>query len=236
MTEAPSEPPSGIVIGLYTGKPQHRWPGRPPSAIAKQPVEGPMQIDEHGFVEDSQADLKVHGGPEKAIHHYASEHMAFWCDAFPEQAVQFNPGCFGENISTIGLTEDNLCLGDVLSLGTARVQVCQGRQPCWKLNAHTGLEQMAARFQKTGRTGWYYRVLECGAVATGDRLELLERLHPDWSLKRLIEARFDPRLDVEVSAGLANVAVLSENWRAAFTKKSERGYVENTDRRLKGIS
>ncbi len=235
MIASAAEEPSGTIIGLYVGSPQQRWPGKPPSAIAKQPVDRPMRIDEHGFVDDQQADLTVHGGAEKAIHHYASEHMAVWRDVFPEQAAQFQPGCFGENISTTGLTEDVLCLGDILSLGSAKVQVCQGRQPCWKLNAHTGLDQMAAQFQKTGRTGWYYRVLESGTVEVGDRLELLDRLHPNWTLQRLIEARFDPRLDTGVAAELSGLTVLSQNWREAFEKKRRRGYVENTDRRLKGI-
>ena len=236
MTIPPVEEASGTVVGIFVGKPQDRWPGKPPSAIGKQPADGPMRIDGHGFVEDEQADLAVHGGPEKAIHHYASEHMDFWRGRFPDSAEQFRPGCFGENISTTGLTEQTLCLGDVLTLGTARVQVCQGRQPCWKLNAHTGLEQMAIEFQKTARTGWYYRVLENGRIAIGDRLELLERTHAEWPLEKLIAARFDPKLDRDVAAGLSRVQVLSQNWREAFAKKSQRGFVENTDRRLKGIS
>ena len=236
MTASTAEEPSGVIIGLYVGKPEQRWPGKPPSAIGKQPVDRPLHVEAHGFTEDSQADLAVHGGPEKAVHHYASEHMAFWRDMFRERAAQFGPGCFGENVSTSGITELNLCLGDTLSMGTAKVQVCQGRQPCWKLNAHTGLEQMAVQFQKTGRTGWYYRVLETGTAALGDQIELVDRMHADWSLQRLIAARFDPRLETEIAAELAELPSLSQNWREAFGKKTKRGFVENTDRRLKGAS
>ncbi len=225
---------SAIVAGLFVGKIKNLWPDKPPSAIAKQPVDGPLHIETNGFVEDQQADIAVHGGPEKAIHHYASEHMDFWRDTFPEAAAQFRAGCFGENISTTGLTEENLHLGDVLSLGSATVQVCQGRQPCWKLNAHTGLNKMAAQFQKTGFTGWYYRVLENGMVKVGDKMEVIERIHMDWSLQRLIHARFNPRLDTAIAAELAEFNALSKNWREAFAKKAVKGFSENTDKRLKG--
>ena len=226
--------PSGKILSLFTGRVENRWPGKAPSAINKQLAEGPLDLAEHGFVDDRQADLKVHGGPEKAVHHYASEHMDFWRRMFPGHADRFVPGCFGENISTAGLHEDNLCLGDILSLGTGRVQICQGRQPCWKLNEHTGITEMAAKFQKTGRTGWYYRVLETGIVAAGDDVKLLERSHPQWSLNRLIKARFDPNLAVGDALELSQLSALSAHWRQAFGKKSQSGYVENTDSRLLG--
>jgi len=236
MSASDTSPPFGTIVGLFTGKVAHPWPGKPPSAIAKRSVDGPQHIDANGFVDDQQADLTVHGGLEKALHHYPSEHMAFWRNTFPAQANQFASGCFGENLSTTGITEQDLCIGDILSLGSARVQVCQGRQPCWKLNTHTGLDQMAARFQTTGRTGWYYRVLESGTVKTGDHIELIDRLSPDWSLSKVISARFDPCLDIAVAAELATLHALSASWRTAFGKKSNRGFTENTDERLQGAS
>lgn len=226
--------PAGRILSLFTGKAESLWPDRPASAIAKQLAGGPLSLGELGFAGDQQADLKVHGGPEKAVHHYASEHMDFWRRTFPDHAGRFVPGGFGENVSTVGLDEDNLCLGDVLSLGTARVQVCQARQPCWKLNLHTDIAEMAATFQKTGRTGWYYRVLENGVVAAGDEMSLLERSLPHWPLRRLIKARFDPDLDIAEALELSQLAVLSTNWRQAFARKSHAGYVENTDARLLG--
>ncbi|MEM7221970.1 MAG: MOSC domain-containing protein [Pseudomonadota bacterium] len=222
------------ITALFVGKVEDRWPGKAPSAIGKRATEAVLRLEENGFLEDSQADLTVHGGPEKAVHHYAAEHMAHWRRIFPEKAAQFLPGCFGENISTIGLNEQNLCLGDVLTMGSARVQITQGRQPCWKLSAHTGIEQMAARFQLSGRTGWYYRVLESGEVQAGDQLRLAERPHPDWPLERVIKARFDPRLDPDDARALAGLPALSESWRAAFRKKQERAFKEDTRARLEG--
>lgn len=226
--------PAGRIQSLFVGTAEARWPGRPPSAIGKQPTAGPLRLDWTGFIDDEQADLSVHGGLEKAVHHYAGEHMAFWKSEFPGKEDFFASGCFGENVSTSGLSETNLCLGDVFSFGTARVQVCQGRQPCWKLNAHTGLESMAARFQTSGRTGWYYRVLETGIVEAGSVMSLLDRIHPDWPLNQVIKARFDANLPLSLAGDLSRLPALSSSWRRAFERKSQRGYNENTDLRLKG--
>ena len=223
---------SGTIEGLFIGTIGRPWPDKPSTAISKQQVRGAVQIDARGLEGDEQADLKVHGGPEKAIHHYAAEHMQHWRRVFPEHASTFQPGCFGENISTTGLTEEMLCIGDELQLGTARVQVCQGRQPCWKLNAHIGLPEMAAQFQRSGRTGWYYRVLEAGIVKSGDAVTVSRRLHPEWPLSRIIAARFNPRLETDIAATLAQIESLSASWRNAFAKKSDKNYRENTDKRL----
>lgn len=223
----------GIIIGLYAGTPEELWPGRPPSAIRKSAVIGPVKVDKCGFTQDRQADLNVHGGEEKAIHHYPSEHMVFWQKMFPGDARRFVSGCFGENISTTGLTEHNLCLGDILTLGSALVQVCQGRQPCWKLNAHLENKQMAAQFQRTLKTGWYYRVLEEGTVTTADTMRLVDRPNPDWPLFKVSQARFSKLLDTRSAHELVSLPELSESWRAALVKK-QAGLIENTSLRLEG--
>lgn len=225
---------TGKINSLFIGKIESRWPDKAPSAIGKRSTNATLCLEWNGFVEDRQADLKVHGGPEKAVHHYAAEHMNFWRRSFPEQAGQFVPGCFGENISTLGLNEGNLCLGDIFSMGSAKVQICQGRQPCWKLNAHMEINEMAAAFQRTALTGWYYRVLETGSVRVGDMVALIERPLPEWHLKRLINARFNPRLDPEQAEELSNLQAISESWREAFRKKQSKNFKENTAARLNG--
>ncbi len=228
-------PPASVsVTGLFIGKAMHRWPGRAASAIGKSRTMETLALGPHGFEKDQQADLAVHGGADKALHHYAADHYASWAAEKPELVQKFVPGGFGENISATGFTEENLCIGDILTLGSATIQISQGRQPCWKLNAHMEDETMANRFQKTGLTGWYYRVLEPGHVATGDTLKLMERPCPAWPLSRAIAARFDPRLPIDVAAELAALPQLAANWREAFAKKSQRGFSENTDARLRG--
>ena len=222
------------IVSLFVGDVKNPWPDKAPSAIAKQSTDVVLRLESDGFTNDNQADLKVHGGPEKALHHYAAEHMDYWRQTFPDHAEKFLPGCFGENISTIGLSEQNLCLGDILTMGSAKVQICQGRQPCWKLNAHTAITQMAAAFQRTARSGWYYRVLETGNVQAGNEIRLIERSQPDWTLDRLIKARFNPRLCSSEARELSASTQLSESWREAFRKKQDRSFEENTNSRLNG--
>lgn len=224
---------SSIVEGLFVGKVADRWPGKPPSAIQKDPATGPQDIGVHGFVRDAQADLEVHGGADKAIHHYAFDHYAAWQleGCIPGGT---KPAAFGENISTTGLTEDTLCIGDILKLGSATVQVSQGRQPCWKLGLHTGQEKMPYLFQKTGRTGWYYRVLDVGVVSVGDTITLAERPQPDWTVRRVTQARLTKRIAPAEAIQLADMPELADGWRAAFAKMAAGQMREDTSGRLDG--
>ncbi|MEP1932654.1 MAG: MOSC domain-containing protein [Roseibium sp.] len=223
------------ILGLYIGQPEHRWEGKEPSAIRKIRAEGTQDVNQTGFVLDQQADLTVHGGLEKAIHHYPSEHYSQWQEQFPETSAAYQIGGFGENLSTAGFTEEDLCVGDVIAAGSARLQISQGRQPCWKLNLHTGNSKMAAAFQKAGKTGWYYRVLETGHITVGDDMKIIERPCPDWILRDVILARFNPRLDQETAARLAELRELAEPWRISFAKKAHPAFHEDTSRRLKGV-
>lgn len=221
------------VTGLFLGRIENRWEGRPPSAIGKIAVDGRQSIEAFGFSEDAQADLKHHGGADKAIHHYATDHYATWMSegAMPQGTV---PAAFGENIATKGMTETTVCIGDIFRLGSALVQVSQGRQPCWKLGAHTGNARMPLLFTRSGRTGWYYRVLETGSTAPGDSIELTERPQPDWTVHRVTAARLLRKASQQECAALAALPELAEGWRAAFSKMAGGDYHEDTATRLQG--
>ena len=138
------------------------------SGIDKHPVGVRLWLGLEGLNGDEQADRRFHGGPEKALHHYARDHYPAWLEALGERAVLGGPGAFGENISTAGMTESEVCVGDVYRAGTALIQVSQARQPCWKLDHRFGRRGMAAQVQASGMTGWYYRVLRTGWLAVGD--------------------------------------------------------------------
>ena len=222
------------IVSLFTGEPEDRWDGKAPSAIGKSLADGVLQVTRTGITGDQQADLSVHGGPEKALHIYPSEHYDHWREAFPEKAEIYRPGGFGENIASEGFTEEDLCIGDILSAGTVRMQISQGRQPCWKLNLHTDNPTQAAQFQKTGRTGWYFRVLQEGAFQAGDELTLVERPCPEWNLREVIHARFNPRLDPAVAQALSELEQLAEPWRVSFAKKANPSFREDTSKRLNG--
>jgi len=203
------------------------------SAIAKRPRQGPVLAGPEGLDGDEQGDRRVHGGPDKAIHHYPHDHYAAWRAELGPHPLLEAPGAFGENISTRGVTEADLCLGDRLRLGAAVVEVSQGRQPCWKLSDRFGIADLARRVQDSGRTGWYYRVLEPGPVQAGDVLELLERPWPDWPLTRLAGLLYWRTLD---RAGLVAALALPlvPSWRKVFERRLEQGRTENWDVRLHG--
>jgi MOSC domain-containing protein YiiM len=115
------------------------------SAIAKSPLEGMQRVTLLGILGDEQGDLRVHGGPDKAIHHYPADHYARWRNDIGAHPLLDAPGAFGENISTHGMAEDAICLGDRFRLGTALVEVSQSRQPCWKLSDRFAVSDMARR-------------------------------------------------------------------------------------------
>lgn len=145
-----------------------------PSGIYKQAVNQALSIGVEGLAGDQQADRRVHGGPEKAVHLYPARHYPRLAARFPEAAGQLLPGSMGENISTPDLDESDVRIGDIWRLGGARLQVCQPRSPCWKIDERFACEGMAAFIAEERLTGWYWRVLTPGQVAPGDPL-LLEQ-------------------------------------------------------------
>ncbi len=223
-----------IVIGaVLTGRVAPLGDGSATSAIAKTSVEGPVAVGPLGLSGDAQADRRVHGGPEKAVHHYALDHAAAWRADLPGLPdLLERPGAFGENISTHSLTEHDVCVGDLWRAGSALLQVSQARQPCFKLNLRFGVSDMARRVQASGRTGWYYRVIEEGFVAAGDALDLVERPHPDWPLSRLLHHFYVDRLDAAALREIAGLAALTESWRSLAARRLASGAVEDWRRRL----
>lgn len=203
------------------------------SGIDKQPVATSVEVASEGLLGDHQGDRKNHGGPEKAIHHYSRDHYDWW----QEHYSGLNPpldraGRFGENISTRGLDESVVCIGDVFRLGTAVVQVSQGRQPCWRLNARFNEKAMARRVQESARTGWYYRVLKSGKVAPGDSLQLLERPAENWKLQRVLHVLYRDTLNREALSELAELPVLADSWRNLVRRRLEKAEVEDWTARL----
>lgn len=211
------------LLGLRIGRVQTFGPAGQPSAISKMPVSGPLLLDKLGLQGDEQADRKHHGGVDKALHHYPFEHYATWSAALPDQAHLFHPGGFGENLCTQGLHEENVCLGDIFRLGSGLIQVSQGRSPCWKLNHRFGISDMVHRVTVSGRSGWYYRVLAAGSVLPDEPLTLLQRPYPAWPLARLFKQLHHSNPDRHALAELAELAVLSPNWREKAANRLKSG-------------
>lgn len=213
-TAVPDRPVDVAVLALLRGK-ASAFRAAELSAIAKSPIAGPVAISPLGLDGDEQANRIFHGGVDKAIHHYPFDHYAAWRSELGDHPLLRAAGGFGENISTLGLTEDRVWLGDRFRLGTALIEVSHGRQPCWKLSHRFGRAELTARVVRTGRAGWYYRVLEPGQASAGDRLTLVERGLREWNLARLFavlignKARQHPAEWRELAA----LPVLAEAWR-----------------------
>lgn len=225
----------GRVLSVHTGRVRpYTRPGST-SAIDKQPVAGAVAVQALGLVGDEQADTRHHGGPDKAVHVYAWSHYPWWRTAIGAPEVLQRPGAFGENLSVEGVDEHSVCLGDTWQVGSARLVVTQGRQPCWKLNERFGVPDMARRVQDTGRTGWYLRVLQPGHVQAGDTIQLTARPHPDWPLERLaglIRARVTDPAVLQHTLALP----LPPSWHKLFEQRMASGSVEAWERRLDGTS
>lgn len=206
------------------------------SGIVKQRQETALKLSFEGLEGDEQADLRFHGGPEKAVHHYPAEHYEFWRTVCPASAIPLVPGAFGENISTFGMTEKTVCIGDVYRTGSVLLQVSQGRQPCWKLNRRLNEREAALLMQTSGATGWYYRVLEEGTLKSCEPLTLVDRPCPAWPMERLISALFpldpaDQRL-VDEWRQASSIRQLAARWQTTFARRVQLGAIEEWTHRL----
>ncbi len=177
------------------------------SGIFKAPVKGSVHLGKENFVGDGQADLKNHGGAHKAVLMYAASHYDYWRRVLPE--IDWVYGGFGENLTVSQMTEDNVALGDVYAVGSARVEVSQPRQPCWKLARRWGQRDLAARVQRNGFAGWYVRVLQEGMVEAGQTLELLERPFPDWTISRVFDILYNVDRDPDETRELADLDIFA---------------------------
>ena len=201
------------VIAFFAGSVRAMPGDGRPTGIFKLPVEGVVRIGVEGLIGDTQADRRVHGGPEKAVHHFPLENHRRLAAQFSEQAAGFVAGGLGENIATEGMTEDNVCIGDVYEVGSVHLQVSQPRSPCWKIDARHGREGITRYIAEHGIAGRYYRVLQTGEAQAGDALRLVQRnpqpvsLNDWWTLSRT------PRPPLPVLQGVADTPGLTPAYR-----------------------
>ncbi|WP_445614211.1 MOSC domain-containing protein [Geobacillus sp. YF-1] len=183
------------------------------SGIDKTPVAGLVAVGKRHLAGDGQADLVHHGGEDKAICAYPSEHFAYWERHYGRP---FAAGAFGENWTLAGLTEDEACLGDIYAAGTALVQVSQPRQPCSKLALFHQLPGLPKAVIQTGKSGFYLRVLNEGVVEPGATLLLVERGQGALSIAYINRIYYHERDNVTAMEQLAYHPALSASWREAF--------------------
>jgi len=199
-----------ILLSVQTGRVAPLGPQEVPSGIVKTARTGAVAVGPLGLDGDEQADLEVHGGPEKAVYAYAAAHFPDWAARFPHLA--FAGGAMGENLTIAGLQEKDICVGDVHAIGTALLQVCQPRQPCFKFNLlHDDL--VSSAMIKSFQSGWYYRVLAPGAVGAGDSVILQARPNPDFPFPRLVEIVYRKRGARADLLRMTEMEGLAAQWR-----------------------
>ncbi len=173
-----------ITVGAICSGSAATLPSGLKSGICKQPIDGPVTIGERGIESDEQVDRKHHGHSAMALHHYPFEHYNWLRHHFGALPRLEGSGSMGENISTSGLTEHDILIGDRFRLGNALIEVTQPRQPCSTIEQHLGTKGIVKAIVASARPGWFYRVIEPGTAQAGDTLELAERGHSGWTAAR----------------------------------------------------
>jgi len=208
------------LISLNTGGPREVQANGETvrTSIWKSPREGRLRVAATNIDGDEQSDLTVHGGTDKAVYCYPSEHYAYWRDELPGMDLPW--GVFGENLTTEGLLESDVCIGDRIQVGTAEFQVTQPRQPCFKLGIRFGRADMVKRFVASGRSGFYVSVVREGHIARGDAIRIVERAKGSMSVRDIFLLKFDDEGKPDQVRRAAAIAALTPSWREHFQKRS----------------
>lgn len=194
----------------YNGKPVS-------TGIFKQPVEGRIQLLRLNLAGDQQADLKGHGGPNRAVYVYSVENYEYWQQELDRQ--DFSHAQFGENFTVDGMLEDQVHVGDVFQVGSARVQVTQPRVPCYKLGIKMGDPRFVKTFLRSCRVGFYLRVLQEGEVGAGDELELAENDPEGMTVRDICHLYYFEPKNLEDSKRALRIEALSPGWRQGFEER-----------------
>ena len=203
-----------LLLSVQTGRTAPLGPDSVPSAFVKTSRQGAVAVTRLGLEGDEQADLAVHGGFEKAVYAYSSVHYPQWAAEFPQLADHFTGGAMGENLTVSGLEESRICVGDVHKIGSALLQVCQPRQPCFKFGLRHDNKYLPKAMVRNGFSGWYYRVLREGALQAGDALTLEARPNPDFPFTRLVEIVYRNRATADEIRRMAELEGLASQWRS----------------------
>ena len=207
------------VLSVNVGVPREVfWRGKPvTTGIFKDPVAGRVPIRALNLDGDRQADLRVHGGPDKAVYAYPSEFYDLWRDERPEFAFPW--GQFGENLTTEGFRDEDVSVGDRFRVGTAELIVTQPRLPCFKLGIRMGRDDFVTDFLKRGLLGFYLAVAREGEVEAGDPIVALSRDPRGFKVTEIARLYARDRHDVEGLERAAELDVLPESWRQYFRRR-----------------
>jgi MOSC domain-containing protein YiiM len=207
------------LVSINVGRPREvEWRGRSArTSIFKEPVAGPVRVRKLNLDGDEQADLSVHGGADKAVYAYPSEHYAYWREELPGTELPW--GAFGENLTTEGLSESTLRIGDNLSVGSADFIVTQPRLPCFKLGIRFGRPDMVKRFQRSGRTGFYLAVLHEGSISAGDAIRVVSPEESSITVADVVRLYTADEAEQDLLRRASELGALPEGWREYFRNR-----------------
>ena len=217
------------LTNIYCGKVADRYGIE--TAIDKQAVNTSLYLSFDGLAGDECADKLHHGGLERALHQYPAEHYAYWQEKYNTDNAWQAAG-MGENISSIGMTEQTVYLGDRYQWGEAIIEVSQPRSPCFKLNKRWGIENLSVDMQDVSRSGWLYRVIQPGMVSVNEPLELIERVANAMTITAVCETFFGDPLNNEKLLVLKKQSRLSDSWMEKIVRRLASNEVENWNFRL----
>jgi MOSC domain-containing protein YiiM len=207
------------IVSVNVGLPREvQWRGKGvTTSIFKAPVSGRVLVNRLNLAGDQQSDLTVHGGAEKAVYAYPSEHYGFWRQALPGVALPC--GAFGENFTTEGLLEDAISIGDRLRIGTADFRVTQPRMPCFKLAIRFDRPDMVKRFLASGRPGFYLSVSQEGEVGAGDPVTVITHDNNALTVADIVGLYAADSANQELLRRASELPALPEGWRDYFRKR-----------------
>jgi MOSC domain-containing protein YiiM len=207
------------IISINVGLPREiKWRGKTvTTSIFKAPVSGSVLVKQLNIVGDQQSDLTVHGGPDKAVYAYPSEHYAFWRGELP--GLKLSWGAFGENFTTEGLFEDTIHIGDRLRIGSAEFTVTQPRMPCFKLGIRFYRPDMIKRFLLSGRTGFYLSVSQEGEVTAGDSVTVTRRDKAEITVADIVRLHAADGADQDLLRRASQLPALPDGWREHFRNR-----------------
>ena len=208
------------VISVSVGKPEiikTKNEGLVSTAIFKKQVSGRVKVNQFNLEGDAQADLSVHGGWSKSVYVYPHEHYAFWKSELPE--IAFENGNFGENLTTEGLLETEMFVGDRVRIGTAEFGVTEPRMPCYKLGVRFGRSDIIRRFLQSHRSGFYLTIMKRGELGAGDPVEILGRDENKVSISDIVRLFVQDKDDTETMSRALRVELLPERWKEIFYKR-----------------
>lgn len=207
------------LITLSVGKPKtYEWKeGNESSGIGKEVVQTSF-LTTNGFIGDEVANTEFHGGPERAVCLYSYEHYQKWQNEFHHA---FYPPAFGENICVSGMEEKDVYIGEIYQLGDAVIQISQGRIPCSTISKYNGVQSLLKRIVETGYTGYFFRVLKEGTVASDSSITLLERPQEQMTILNANYIMFQDKRNKEAIASLLKVKELAEVWQKKLEKMLE---------------